>query len=289
MTEEALVLSVPSLVMDGTEDNFVQFVDASKNVPVVVEFYSPESLSSRELSPILEAEIRARGGKILLVRVDATAAREVVAALQVRTVPTVVAFIAGQLAPLFEGSQVRETISSIFDQLEKAAVANAVTGRVSPADGEVADSDESDDGGEGSVKRSALSEEAYQAMTRGEYDVALETFKRALEADGTDLDAQSGIAQISLVTRLKGKTLSEIRSRAASNPSDLEATLDVADLDLSGGHVEDACDRLLTFFATADPDARTQIRQRLLEYFVIVGDTDPRTVAARTRLANLLF
>ena len=73
-----------------------------------------------------------------------------------------------------------------------------------------------------------------------------------------------------LVDRLAGKTL-------------------VADLDLSGGHIEDAFLRLLDVFVTADTDDRTRIRERLLELFEVVGLADPRVIKARAQLANLLY
>ena len=76
---------------------------------------------------------------------------------------------------------------------------------------------------------------------------------------------------------------------AAAGPSDVDAQLRVADLDLSGGHIEDAFLRLLDLFAVADTDDRTRIRERLLELFEVVGQADPRVAAARTRLANLLY
>jgi putative thioredoxin len=69
----------------------------------------------------------------------------------------------------------------------------------------------------------------------------------------------------------------------------VDAALAVADLDLSGGHVDDAFSRLLDLFATAGPDAREVIRTRLVDYFEIVGVADPRVIRARGRLASLLY
>ncbi|WP_244302839.1 tetratricopeptide repeat protein [Leucobacter coleopterorum] len=92
-----------------------------------------------------------------------------------------------------------------------------------------------------------------------------------------------------LLQRLEGLTLEQVRAEAAAQPEDLQAQLRVADLDLSGGHVEDAFLRLLELFAVSDTDQRTVIRERLLELFEVVGPADPRVIAARGRLANLLY
>ena len=63
----------------------------------------------------------------------------------------------------------------------------------------------------------------------------------------------------------------------------------MADLDIAGGHVEDAFDRLLTLFPTLDHAERDTVRTRLLDYFEIVGVGDPAVVSARRRLTALLY
>jgi putative thioredoxin len=94
---------------------------------------------------------------------------------------------------------------------------------------------------------------------------------------------------VSLLHRLDGASLDEIRSAAASGPDNVEAQLAVADLDVSGGHLDDAFDRLLSLFPTLDADGKNAVRTRLLEFFEIAGAEDPRVVAARRRLTGLLY
>ncbi|MGO2664582.1 tetratricopeptide repeat protein, partial [Mycetocola reblochoni] len=134
-----------------------------------------------------------------------------------------------------------------------------------------------------------LHQEAYDAIARGDYAAAATAYRTAIAQQPGDADAVAGLAQVELLSRVQGRTADDIRSAAAAAPSDVDAQLAVADLDLSGGHVEDAFDRLLTLFADADPDGRTAIRERLLDYFQVVGTTDPRVASARARLTNLLF
>jgi len=80
-----------------------------------------------------------------------------------------------------------------------------------------------------------------------------------------------------------------VRDAAAAAPRDVAAQLTVADLDVAGGHVEDAFGRLLDLFAAVDGDERVAVRERLVELFGLVGDADPRVGDARRRLASLLF
>ena len=79
------------------------------------------------------------------------------------------------------------------------------------------------------------------------------------------------------------------RAAAAADPRNVDAQLAVADLDIAGGHVEDAFVRLLDLFAELPNDARGPVKDRLLELFGLIGDADPRVLAARRSLASLLF
>ena len=63
----------------------------------------------------------------------------------------------------------------------------------------------------------------------------------------------------------------------------------MADLDLSGGHIDDAFDRLLTVFPSLDADGKKLVRERIVEMFEVVGTDDPRVAVARRRLASLLY
>ena len=76
---------------------------------------------------------------------------------------------------------------------------------------------------------------------------------------------------------------------AAAAPADVDAQFVVADLDVAGGHVEDAFERLLDLFAALPSGERAPVRERLLELFGLVGDADARVIRARSRLASLLF
>ncbi|HZK59851.1 MAG TPA: tetratricopeptide repeat protein, partial [Cryobacterium sp.] len=121
------------------------------------------------------------------------------------------------------------------------------------------------------------------------FDTAIAEYKQALAKDPRDRMAVAGLAQVSLLARLKGSSVAEIRAAAAAAPDDLDAQLLVADLDLSGGHIEDAFDRLLTLFPRQDAAGKNAIRERILDLFEVVGTDDPRVPPARSRLTALLY
>ena len=281
-SEHPTSVEVTDLAVVANDDSFVQYLDLSSTVPVLALVYSSTDLPSRELATNLERLVRECAGKLLLVTVDAQTSPGVVSALQVRALPTVVALIGGQLAPLFEGVQVASTLVTVLNKVLEAAAQTGVVGSARVV-AEPAVPDEVDEA------LPPLHQEAFDAIERADYPAAIDAYDRALAENPADDLAQAGRAQVQLIARLQGKTLADIRARAAGEPTNLDAALDVADLDLSGGHVEDACSRLLGFFVTAEPDDKTRIRERLLEYFLVVGATDPRVIAARTQLANLLF
>lgn len=273
------------VVFETDDASFGSALELSRTVPVVVVLWASWSEQSTQLVAALERLVRAREGRLVLAAADADRSPQLVQAFQAQGIPTVVAVVAGQPVPLFAGSQPDDVIEQVFDQLLELAAQNGVSGRVQAAAPE----------GEGGASEPAepplppLHQEAYDAIERGDYDAAASAYRRAIAQDPRDALAVAGLAQVKLLGRLQGKSLDEIRNAAASAPDDLGAQLDVADLDLSGGHVEDAFDRLLTLFPKLDADGKKLVRERLVELFEVAGTDDPRVVAARRRLTNLLF
>ncbi len=275
----------PVGVVVATDDQgFGQVLELSRSVPVVVALWATWSEPSTQLVETLERLVRAREGRLVLATADADRSPQLVQALQARAIPTLVALVGGQPVPLFEGVQPDDVIEQVFDQLLEIAARNGVDGRVPGAEAEGTEPQEPTE-----EPLPPLHQEAFDAISRGDYAAAASAYKTAIAQDPRDDLAVAGLAQANLLGRLQGKTLDEIRNRAASAPDDLDAQLDVADLDLSGGHVDDAFARLLDLFPKLDAAGRNTVRERLLELFQVVGVDDPRVSAARQRLAMLLY
>jgi putative thioredoxin len=133
-----------------------------------------------------------------------------------------------------------------------------------------------------------LHAEAYEAIDRQDYAEAARLFRTAIAQDPRDTAAVAALAQVELLDRLRSVP-GDVRARAAEDPKDAQAALAVGDLDMAGGHVEDAFARLLDAFTAAPPEDRETLRTRLLDYFALTGNDDPRVAAARRRLAMLLY
>lgn len=276
------VVDVPALVFALSDQSFEQATQLSSVVPVVIALLAEGDAMSAQLAPLLDAAVREFDGRLVLGQVEAGANPGLVQAFQAQTVPTVVALVAGRPVPLFQGSAAAEQIRDLFAQLLQLGEQQGVTGRVNAPDAGAST-------GPVEPPVNPAHAEALDALERGDFATAVQAYEQVLVKAPADHEARAALVQARLLLRLQGASADEIRMAAAAGPSDVDAQLRVADLDLSGGHIEDAFLRLLDLFAVADTDDRTRIRERLLELFEVVGQADPRVAAARTRLANLLY
>ncbi|KAA9153765.1 tetratricopeptide repeat protein [Microbacterium lushaniae] len=277
--------AVPSLVMDVTDATFGQVLELSRTVPVVVDLWAEWCGPCKQLSPVLEKVVTELGGRLVLAKVDVDANPQLAQGFRAQSIPMVVALVGGQPVPLFTGAVPEQQVREVFAQLLQLAAQNGVTGTVA-----VAGADDTD--GEEAAAEPALPPlhaEAFEAIESGDYDRAVRAYEQALAENPHDADARAGLGQVRLLARVQGADLQSARAAAAADPADLDAQFLVADLDIAGGHVEDAFDRLLDVFAVLPEDRRAPVRERLLELFGLVGDADPRVTQARGRLSSLLF
>jgi putative thioredoxin len=189
--------------------------------------------------------------------------------------------VQGQPVPLFAGIQGEQEIRPIIDELLALAVQHGVTGRVEV--GEVTEAEQEE------PPLPPLHQEAYDAIERGDLGAAADAYRKALAQNPADSDAELGLAQVGLMQRTAGVDLQQARRAAADNPGDIDAQTLVADLDLLGGHVEDAFLRLVDLVRATGGEDRERVRTHLLELFAVVGPHDERVRKARGSLMSALF
>lgn len=267
--------AVPSLVIEGTDANFTGLLDLSQTVPVVVELYVGQP------SATLIRVITEYAGRFVLATVEATGNPQLQQAFNATAAPTVAAVVGGRPIALYEGDLPEADLKQVLEQLLTLAAQNGIVGTVTPDGAEPAEPAD--------IPLPPHHQEAYDAIAAGDFELAIKEYKTAIAQDPRDQLAVAGLAQVSLLARLAGTVAGDIRSAAAEAPTDLDAQLAVADLDVSGGHLDDAFDRLLDLFTGLDPAGRERVRSRLVDYFEIAGAEDPRVVAARRRLTMLLY
>ena len=271
------------LRVDVTEANFQQLVELSAQVPVVFALWAGYSPASGDLLDVLEDIINSYGGRLVLGTADIEAFPQLAQAFQVQAVPTAVAVIKGQPVPLFQGGADEQQVRTLLDELLKVAAANGVTGSLGGA-AAAADTEP--------APLPPLHQAAYDAIEAGDYAAAAAAYRQALLEMPADAEAKAGLAQVELMERLQSLTGPDgeaLRKLAAEQPDNLEAQLGVADLDIAGGHIEDALGRIVSFIGRNFGPERETARVRLLELFEVVGPSDDRVAKARQGLARVLF
>ncbi len=277
--------------MQGTDADFNSLVTGSMQVPAVLVLYTDQIPESAAFVQTLVDEAVANEGRFRVIAVDLAANPGIVQALspvlqeafgQVNSLPVVVGLLQGQPVPFFLGVQPVEQLRALLEQFLSAAVTNGVAGRVEGvADAAAATQEE--------AELPPLHQQAYDAIDRGDLDAAAAAYQQALTSNPKDEDARLGLGQVELLRRTAGLDLNAVREAAAADPTNVEAQVQASDLDLVGGHVEDAFLRLIELVRKTTGDERDTVRKHLLSQFEVIGGTDPRVVKARGSLMSALF
>ncbi|GHA50839.1 co-chaperone YbbN [Streptomyces canarius] len=281
-------VSPADLVIDVDEAGFERDVlQRSAEVPVVIDFWAEWCQPCKQLSPVLERLAVEYDGRFLLAKIDVDANQMLMQQFGIQGIPAVFAVVAGQALPLFQGVAGEQQIRETLDQLVAVAEQRfGLTGLTVDPDAEP-----------GGAPQAAAAEGPYdaalnaaaQALDAGDLGGAVQAYKNVLAADPAHPEAKLGLAQAELLQRVQGMDPQKVRQEAAEKPKDARAQIAAADLDLVGGHVEDAFGRLIETVQRTAGDDREAVRLRLLELFEVVGQEDPRVVGARRALARALF
>jgi len=265
------------------EKNFSSVLESSMNAAVLLAFYSPsrapESVRLADDLQVLSNEFE---GRFLLGRVDVDAVPQVAQAVQVPSVPYVFLVAQGRPMPLLQSAAPIDDLRSALTQVLQQLATGGFAGRHQPRAGEV----DAETGEETLDPRYAP---AQDALERGDIDAAVAEYQKLVDANPADAEAAAGLAMAQVLQRTAGVDLNAARADAAARPDDVDAQTLVADLDLLGGHVDDAFNRLIDFVRRSSEGDRDKARTHLIALFGAVGNADPRVQRARRDLASALF
>jgi putative thioredoxin len=270
-------------VVDVTEATFqAEVLDRSFAVPVLIDLWADWCGPCKQLSPVLERLANEADGAWVLAKIDVDANPRISQALQVQSIPTVFAVIGGQLVPGFQGAlpepTVREFVAAVLQAGQEAGL-TGLTGM--PADGstpaEVAELPDD--------PRFSAAEEA---LADGDYATATERYQAILNAEPGNADAAAALRQLRLLQRIDSLD-PQLVARADTEPDNVAAQLAAADYALAGSDVDGALSRLVELIRRVSGDDRDLVRDRVVEYFDILGPDDPRVPPARRALASALF
>jgi putative thioredoxin len=223
-------------------------------------------------------------GRFLAGLVDIDAAPQIAQAMQIPSIPLVVAVLDGRPAPLFQDVLPLEELRTAITQVLQQLTASGMAGRHQPRAAAVP---EGEQGEEAALDPRYAA--AQEALGSGDIDRAVGEYQKLVDANPADAEAAAGLAMAKVLQRTQGVDLNEARAAAAANPDDIDAQTLVADLDMLGGHVDDAFQRLIDLVRRTSGDERNRAREHLLGLFAAVGNDDPRVLKGRQNLASALF
>ena len=293
------------MIMDGSQATFMQdVIEASRDIPVLVDFWATWCGPCKTLTPTLEKVVRAAQGRVRLVKIDIDANRALVQqltqlGLPLQSVPTVAAFWKGQIADIFQGAQPESEVKRFVEALLKAG------GGALPTTETILAAKAALEAGEAGEAGSLFSEVLQQEPENPE---AWGGLIRALVVLGEDDQAQDALEQVpapiaehaeisgarsALTLALEGRKaqaeLATYEARLAADATDPQARYDLATALNAAGRREEAADALLHIIRVAQGWNEDAARLHLLKFFEAWGFDDEATMAARRKLSALLF
>lgn len=293
------------MIVEGNQANFMKdVVDASRERPVLVDFWATWCGPCKTLTPALEKAVRAAGGRVKLVKIDIDQNKALVQqlaglGLPLQSVPTVAAFWQGQIADLFQGALPESEIRRFIEALLKLA------GLSAPSADLIADArkalDANDSAQAAELFGAALNEdperpEAWAGLARALLALGDDAQAEAILADvPTKLADHADIvgARAAIAVAREGREAASARNtletKLAADPNDHEARYALANALNSVGERQAAADALLEIMRRDRSWNDDAARLQLLKFFEAWGFDDPDTMTARRKLSAFLF
>jgi len=290
-------------VKDVTTATFMaDVVEASRNAPVIVDFWAPWCNPCKQLGPIIEKAVADSGGAVTLVKVNIDENREIAQQMRIQSIPAVFAFAGGQPVDGFVGALPESEIKSFIDRVVTAAGGAVGRSPIEEAMERAAEAEAAaDHDTAGAIYREVLKHRpdelaataglARSQLAAGQPEAARQTLDAVPENKREDAAVKSVLAALELAEKA-GAAAGDIvglEVRVAADENDHQARFDLALACYAAGRSEDAIEHLLTIVQRNRGWNDDAARKQLIEIFDALGGADPLVAEGRRRLSTILF